>query len=205
MGACRLARVGGFILLTLLAACSSLPRVPYSLPPAIGLAYPEKLGITEPLQGEVVIVVNNNIKMVHAGMFVGSALLDPAGSYLQTRREQAGWPGTSLQDYVRFQLEDGPEVRVYRFSLAPASVIAIRTRVESAGRTAPLFCAAKVQNIISGIAPFEHVPSAWLITPATVGQHLDLLIAQDPQSGQCNWPDGSSCYAAGKIRSTSFE
>jgi hypothetical protein len=148
------------------------------------------------LQDEVVVVVNNNIRMVHAGMFAGSALLDPAGSYLHTRREQAAWLGISLQDYVRFQLEDGPEVRLYRFRLAPTSFAVIKARVESAGRTAPLFCAAKVQNMISGVSPFESVPSAWLISPATVGRHLDLIIKNNPQLGMCHWPDGSSCYAS---------
>lgn len=195
MAARWLTRVGSVVLLALLAACSSVPPLPYSPPPLIGLEYPDRLAISEPLSDEVVVVVNNNIKMVHAGMFAGSVLLDPAGSYLSTRPEQTDWTGTSLVDYVRFQLEDGPNVKVYRFRPAAASFAVIKARVVAAGRTAPLFCAAKVQNILSGVAPFEQVPSAWLISPATVGRHLDQVIKQDARAGACYWLDGSSCYA----------
>ena len=195
MAARGLSRIGFGLAFALLAACSSTPPLPYSQPPSVGLIEFDKLGLDEPTNEEVIVVVNNNIKMVHAGMFVGSTLLDPAGSYRETRREQTAWAGISLKDYVRFQLEDGPDVRVYRFTLEPASLAAIRSRVEQAGRTAPLFCAAKVQNMISGVTPFEGVPSAWLISPATVGRHLDRLIKSKPQLGACYWPDGSSCYA----------
>lgn len=190
----RLRRAAGLLILAALAACSIIPPVPHSPAPYIGADYPDKLGVDEPESGEVVLVVNDNIKMVHAGMFAGSTLLDPAGSYLAVRREQVGWKGTSLQDYLRFQLEDGPQVRVYRFRLAPQSFDEIRARLELAGGTLPLFCAAKVQNIISGVTPFEAVPSTWLTSPAGVGQHLDRLILQQPQAGTCRWPDGSSCY-----------
>jgi hypothetical protein len=197
MALSRITSTGCVLLLAaLLAACSTAPPLPHSLPPLIGQGfYEEKLGITEPAPTEVVVVINNNIKMVHAGMFAGATLLDPAGSYLLTRRQQKDWPGVSLHDYVRFQLEDGPEVMVYRFRLPPEPFAEIQSRVGHAGSTMVLFCAAKVQSIISGVPPFEGVPSAWLISPVTVSRHLDLLIQNNPQAGACYWPDGSSCYS----------
>lgn len=181
-------------LIALLMACSTVSPLPHSQPPSIVYEYPEKLGISEPAADEVIIVVNDNIKMVHAGLFAGDTLLDPAGSYLITRKQQTGWSGTSLQDYLRFQLEDGPKVMVYRFHLPPESFAEIKSRIDLSGRTMPLFCAAKVQDVISGVPPFESIPSAWLVTPAAVSSHLDLLIKNDVHVGGCYWPDGSSCY-----------
>ena len=57
----------------------------------------------------------------------------------------------------------------------------------------PLFCAAKVQNILSGIAPFESVPDAWLVSPATLAHHLDVIVGSPVFAGACYWPNGASC------------
>ncbi|HTJ96926.1 MAG TPA: hypothetical protein VL381_05610 [Rhodocyclaceae bacterium] len=183
------------ILGAMLSACSTAARIPHSPSPSFTREYPASLKVAEPGPQEVVVVVNDNIKMNHAGMFAGSFLLDPAGSYKSTRQSQADWLGISLQDYIRFQLEDGPDVQTYRFQLSPDHFAAIKARVDAAGGTMPLFCAAKVQNILSGLAPFESVPNAWLVLPATVAKHLDEVIAADQTVGSCNWPDGSSCYS----------
>ena len=152
----RIAKLLGAVSLAfVLASCAQLPTVPQTPPPPIGKGYPEQLGIGEPGPQEIVVVVNNNLKMVHAGMFAGHALLDPAGSYEHSRNQDPAWQGVSLLDYVRFQLDDGPAVKLYRFPLPPERFARIKERLDNAGRTMPLFCAAKVQNIISGIEPFE--------------------------------------------------
>lgn len=179
--------------LLLLGACAQAPSIPQTPPPPIGGDYPEKLDIPAPGQQEVVVVVNDNIKMVHAGMFAADKLLDPAGSYLGARGLEQGWPGTSLQDYVRFQLEDGPVVKLYRFTLPVEAFARIRARVDEAGVTMPFFCAAKVQNILSGVTPFEAVPDAWVVSPATLAYHLDKLVGASVPSGACYWPNGASC------------
>lgn len=191
----RAARSLGVSALTLaLAACALSPSIPHSAPPSAGDGYPERLGIAEPGAYEVVVVINDNAKMQHAGMFAGATLLDPAGSYLNVRSRETDWPGSSLHDYVRFQLEDGPEVRLYRFTLPATRFALIKTRVDDAGSTVPLFCAAKVQNILSGVEPFESLPTTWLASPVRLSRLLDAVVGPLRLAGDCQWPNGASCY-----------
>jgi len=179
--------------MALLGACAQAPNIPQTPPPPISSDYPAKLDIAAPGQQEVVVVVNDNIKMMHAGMFAGDKLLDPAGSYLGARGLDRSWQGVNLQDYVRFQLEDGPAVKLYRFTLSANEFARIRARVDEAGVTIPFFCAARVQNILSGVAPFDAVPDAWLVSPAALAAHLDKLVGGSEASGACYWPNGASC------------
>ena len=183
-----------YAFVAILAACTHAPSVPRTPASQIGDGYPEKLDILEPGEQEVVVVINDNSKMVHAGMFAGDSLLDPAGSYEGTRRLDRHWPGSSLQDYLRFQLEDGPVVKVYRFTLSPEGFMQVKARADKTGATLPFFCAARVQNIISGITPFESVPDAWLISPAALANKLDAIIGSNRIAGACFWPNGTSCY-----------
>ncbi len=176
-----------------LAGCAHTRSTPQTPAPLIGNGYPEKLGIAEPGPREVVVIINDNTQMVHAGLFAGATLLDPAGSYEGTRRLDPQWPGFSLQDYVRFQLEDGPVVKLYRFTLAPQQFAQIQARVDAAGRAVPFFCAAKVQNMLSGIGPFASVPDAWLVSPGALAEHLDRIIVASQSVAVCTWPDGASC------------
>ena len=180
-------------LILALAACAQTPSTPRTPAPQIGNGYPDNIDILKPGPSEVIVVINDNAKMVHSGMFAAEILLDPAGSYTGTRDFDPHWQGISLQDYVRFQLEDGPVVKLYRFTLPPEQFAQIKERVDSAGATMPLFCAAKVQNILSGIAPFESVPDAWLVSPATLAHHLDVIVGSPVFAGACYWPNGASC------------
>lgn len=181
----------------MLAACAPVPSIPRDPAPLIGNGYPENLRLQEPGANEVVVVINDNVQMVHAGMFVAQKLFDPAGSYLGTRGLDSQWQGTSLGDYVRFQLEDGPLVKLYRFTLEPEAFAQIKIRVEEAGITVPLFCAARVQNVVSGVTPFAAVPDAWFVSPSSLAYHLDLVVGGKKPSGACYWPDGSSCNPRG--------
>lgn len=194
----QLGRWGGVVLALasalLLSSCASTTKIPLTAAPVIGSGYPETLGFAEPGQHEIVVVINYNLKVQHAGMFAGPTLLDPAGSYLNIRGRQAGWAGVSLQDFVRFQLEDGPDIRLYRFTLPATRFAQVKARVDEAGITMPLFCAAKVQNIISGVAPFESLPDAWLVSPARLAEYLDEVIVTKAGAGECRWPNGASCY-----------
>ena len=194
----QLGRWGGVVLalsgVLFLSACASTAKVPLTAAPVLGNGSPEKLVVAEPGAQEVVVVINYNLKVQHAGMFAGQTLLDPAGSYLNVRSRQSGWAGVSLQDFVRFQLEDGPDIRLYRFTLPAARFAQVKARVDEAGTTMPLFCAAKVQNIISGVAPFESLPDAWLVSPARLADYLDEIIVTKAGAGDCRWPNGASCY-----------
>ena len=176
----------------MLGACSHNPSMPQNPAPRIGNGYPERLNIASPSGTEIIVVINDNDKMVHSGMFAAARLFDPAGSYLGTRSRDQSWQGSSLEDYVRFQLDDGPMVKLYRFKLPKGQFSEVVARIDDAGITIPLFCAARVQNIVSGIGPFEAVPNTWLASPAALAEHLDTLISQHG-TGNCYWPDGSSC------------
>jgi len=182
-----------FVCVLMLAACSHTPKASFRPPPPLGNGYPERIAVQPPGAQEVVVVINDNVKMLHAGMFAAETLLDPAGSYEGVRSVEPGWPGPSLQDYVRFQLEDGPDVKLYRFVLSAEEFAQVKARVDDAGITVPLFCAAKVQNIISGIGPFVSVPDAWLVSPGDLARHLDLILDQRALAGVCEWPNGASC------------
>lgn len=177
-----------------LGSCAQDAAVRLTPPPAVSGGYPEKLAVAEPESREVIVVVNDNSRMVHAGMFAGDRLFDPAGSYENTRRLDPNWRGVSLEDYLRFQMEDGPVVRVYRFTLPPGQFDRVRARIDGAGRTMPLFCAARVQNVISGIGPFEFLPSTWLASPAALAGQLDAILGGQGVVGACYWPNGASCY-----------
>lgn len=176
-----------------LAGCSLTPVVPYSPVPETSASHPARLPVNEPGEREVVVVINGNIKMVHAGMFAGKTLFDPAGSYLSTRRSEPDWSEPQLEDYIRFQLEDGPDVKLYRFDLSPERFEEVTARIQEAGFTVPLFCAVRVQSVIAGVSPFEALRDSWLMHPAALAIDLDRIIAGE-SSGRCLWPDGSSCY-----------
>lgn len=182
-----------------LAGCSHAPVAEYPEGGSPGRVGAEmSLRIAEPGPHEVVIVVNHNAAWVgsHAGMFAGQRLVDPAGSYVAKRSEDDGWQGTSLVDYVRFQMEDGPWIKLYRFTLSAASFAAVDSRITGAGIAMPLFCAARVQNLIAGIGPFEEVPRVWWTSPVALARNLDPLTAGPLALGVCAWPTGARCHPA---------
>jgi hypothetical protein len=152
------------------------------------------LAIAEPRADEVVIVINQNRMQVHhAGMFVGTRLSDPAGTYEHARAAEQDWKGVTLDDYVRFQLEDGDRIKLYRFTLTPDSFAAIEARVANVGFDLPLFCAAGVENRIAGIGPFSTIASVWWISPTGLAERLDPLVIGHSAVGSCLWPNGMPC------------
>ena len=145
-------------------------------------------------RGEVVVVINGNAAGGrHAGLFAGPWLSDPSGSYVTQRAESPQWTGPSLADYVAFQLEDGDDVRVYRFKLREADFAEIEQRVRSAGTTIPLFCAATVQSQIAGVGPFKEIPDTFWTSPTALAQQLQRLAGNAKGSGICMRPSGSPC------------
>jgi hypothetical protein len=142
----------------------------------------------------VVIVVNNNSAGGnHAGMFAGARLIDPAGSYFGVRSQDKGWTGPSLADYVRHQMVDGQNIRVYRFALDDPEFEVIETRMVNAGITAPLFCAATVQNIIAGVGPFKDLGAVWWTSPSALAKALNPASHGPGPAGVCVMPDESPC------------
>lgn len=156
-----------------------------------------KTFLSEPEPDEVVVVINHNAALGnHTGLWAGKLLADPAGSYLSLRSRGPGWNGPSLSDYVRFQMEDGHRVLVYRFRLKPDEFAQVHQRVVTAGPTAPLYCAAAVQNLIAGIGPFASIRPVGWTSPADLAKELQPLWQGERPAGSCQWPDGEVCSRA---------
>lgn len=151
--------------------------------------------VAEPADNEAVIVINNNaIGGTHVGLFAGSRLNDPAGSYVGKRSENKDWPGPSLADYVSFQREeDGDRILIYRFRLAPEDFKALDARMSSTGPGLPLLCAVEVNNLIAGIGPFGAIENAGWTTPASLAERLDHLLRQGQLPSECVMPDNQAC------------
>jgi hypothetical protein len=189
--------LAGVSLLALIAGCAPLPaprenwrhQVDTSLEPPANSIHLAALA-----DDEVAVVINANAVMgSHAGLFAGKRLMDPSGTYFFTRSEDPDWPGPSLADYVRFELRDGKEVRVYRFRLAKADVHTITTRIDHAGWTLPLFCATTVKNTVAGVGPFTAIGSSRWNSPLSLAKELDLIISNGTAPGACQMPDGEPC------------
>ena len=140
--------------------------------------------VGEPGENEIVIVIND--RLGHAGVFVGSLLEDPGGSYFDTHQDI----DPTLEDYIKYQLSDGPNVTIYRFklSLADFSAIGSGTATSNGGE---FFCAATVQCLISGVGPFKSIPLVgYPIFPSALAARLKLLVTA---VGQCQTPNGKPC------------
>jgi hypothetical protein len=175
----------GLLPALLLCACAGLPGGPNG---------PASRPAPDVPRGEVAIVINGNAAGGrHSGLFAGPWLSDPSGSYLGQRAESPRWPGPSLADYVAFQLEDGDDVRVYRFQLSEADFAEVERRVRSAGTTIPLFCAATVQSQIAGVGPFKDIADTFWTSPAALAAELQKLLGRPAIAGACLRPTGKAC------------
>jgi hypothetical protein len=176
------------LLVLLLAACADLS--PVDDPEAKHAGRRARLADVAP--DEVVLVINNNAAGGrHSGVFAGHELSDPSGSYVFQRSSTPGWPGATLDDYVAFQLEDGPKVRVYRFKLSAAEFAEIERRIRATGVTPPLFCAVAVQNQIAGVGPFAGITDTGWTSPSALARRLDALVGS--RAGACLRPSGRPC------------
>ncbi len=168
------------LLAILLGGCAGV--LPADAPAKL-VPHPDHLPDAGP--DEVVVIINNNaIGGTHAGLFAGGLLSDPSGSYVEKRSLDSNWKGPSLSDYVAFQLDDGDNVRVYRFKLNAKDFSVVEQRVRGAGVTPPLFCAVAVQNQIAGVGPFVGLePTGWT-SPAALAERLDPLVRAQTTSRQ---------------------
>ncbi|HEV7321562.1 MAG TPA: hypothetical protein VGO04_23405 [Ensifer sp.] len=123
----------------------------------------------------------------HTGVFIDGddpVLWDPAGNY--THREIGS--GRTLygsefspEDYLRFQLTDGPDVTVRKFNTTPEQEAEIKKRIDDIGGGGFLTCTKNVTEAISGIGPFGEVEENWW--PAKLDNQLRSL---DKHVGEAN-------------------
>lgn len=154
----------------------------------------QEVRLSEPGANELVVVINYNAPFGnHAGLFAGTRLSDPAGSYRSVRSRLPEWREPSLVDYVAYQMSDGWRIQIYRFDLSGHELSAVLGRLTEADRGMPLFCAAAVQNAIAGIGPFQSIPATWWTSPAALADRLDALLDEGGIVGVCRRIDGSAC------------
>ena len=189
------------LLALLLSACASTPPEVEHDWTRSGIA---AVRLDEPRGNEVVVVINNNAPGGnHAGIFVGARLSDPAGTYRLVRLKTPDWKQPSLADYVWFQMEDGRNIRIYRFSLNEEDLSAVAARLPVADRAMSLFCGAAVQNAIAGIGPFRTIEAIWWTSPTALAERLDALVGETHAAGACEMADGSPCLLRNAKRTAS--
>ena len=118
----------------------------------------------DPMGLKTTVIVNNN-GLGHVGVFVGNGsekvLFDPGGSYkvdIKGSGDALEGSDASLEDYVRYQREDGKDVRVYKFETTTEEELTIKNRIDEGG-CPPLLCATCSGEVLRGIGPFKNMGS----------------------------------------------
>lgn len=177
-----------FVFASLVSACAQNPA-PTRIAETLRLE-----GLAEPGALEVVVVINaNSFSGSHAGMFAGTRLYDPSGTYAGVRSQDSAWRHPTLADYVSYHLRDGPDVRIYRFHLAQAEFDLVRTRIENAGWSMPMFCARDVQDVLAGVGRFKRLEAGKWTSPVRLGERLEEVEPTTLVSGACGAQDAQPC------------
>lgn len=137
---------------------------------------------------ETRIVVNNNSSFfapttwagTHVGMYMDNTdmkgepiIYDPNGSYRSDIRGSGGFiagPDVDFSDYVKFQLQDGPDVQIYTFDTTFAEESQIAERITRDGEGRFFSCASNVSAAIKGIGPFKDIDQR--STPSGLGNEI---------------------------------
>ncbi|MFS9379986.1 RHS element core protein [Citrobacter sp. ANG330] len=112
------------------------------------------------------VIVNNN-GIGHVGLHMGSGdnelLYDPGGSYMTPEGIPSGSGGTflgsdaNLNNFLKYQFEDGSDVNVYSFEITPDEDKKIREAIDEQGGCSPFFCASCSSSVLNGIGPFKNL------------------------------------------------
>ncbi|HAU5595398.1 TPA: hypothetical protein JD313_004396, partial [Citrobacter amalonaticus] len=112
------------------------------------------------------VIVNNN-GIGHVGLHMGSGdnelLYDPGGSYMTPEGIPSGSGGTfsgsdaNLNNFLKYQFEDGSDVNVYSFEITPDEDRKIREAIDEQGGCSPFFCASCSSSVLNGIGPFKNL------------------------------------------------
>ncbi|WP_077960809.1 hypothetical protein [Ensifer adhaerens] len=120
---------------------------------------------TNPTGWPIQALLGNNM---HSGLFIipdngdpeGRFLYDPSGSYM-SREIGSGralyGPEVSPEDYLLYQLRDGPNVTVRKFATTPEEEAEIIRRADEIGSGGWAGCTTSVSEAVSGVGPFRGV------------------------------------------------
>ena len=141
---------------------------------------------------KTVFIINGNRGLppsswrgTHAGLYIdnGSALgvpglYDPQGSYNRVlgRSSADGYffegDDADLSRYVKYQLADGPDVRLYEFETTPEQEMEMARRLDQ-GYKDGFTCADGVSLLVDGIGPFNDM--GFNLTPGSLEGRLQQL------------------------------
>ncbi|MEI2296762.1 hypothetical protein [Ensifer sp. MJa1] len=120
---------------------------------------------TNPTGWPIQALLGNNM---HSGLFIipdngdpeGRFLYDPSGSYMS--REMGSGRAlygsqVSPEDYLQYQLRDGPNVTVRKFATTPEEEAEIIRRADEIGGGGLARCTTSVSEAVSGVGPFRGV------------------------------------------------
>jgi RHS repeat-associated protein len=117
----------------------------------------------------------------HSGLYIDNngnpEIYDPGGSYATSHgcgSSDACFPnddaGTSLPDYINFQLANGSTVDTYTFPTTTGQEAQIANNIDNHGGGMPLFCTLTVCNVVGNVGPFNKLPHYFW--PGNLGRDL---------------------------------
>ncbi|MFY9260520.1 MAG: RHS repeat-associated core domain-containing protein [Gallionella sp.] len=126
------------------------------------------------------IVINNNTPIIgsHAGAVIGNVVYDPGGHYYSDRTAQDENFKPTLEDYIKYQKEDGADVQIYTFPTSKEEDELIDYRIINSPTENGGFCATSLRDNLSGIGPFKNLPKSGYFpsTPSGLGSDLSKLL-----------------------------
>jgi RHS repeat-associated protein len=129
---------------------------------------------------DVTIIINNNTPIIgtHVGGLIVDEIYDPGGDYFTERPKQCNCDDFSgLDDYIKYQLEEGPDIDVYTFKTSPEEDKILKERIfKTPG--GPGFCASAMRKVLHGVGPFKdlQLPGIFPSTPRGLGEDLKNII-----------------------------
>ncbi len=63
----------------------------------------------------------------------------------------------NLNDFLKYQYIDGPDVNVYSFEITPDEEMKIREAIDEQGGCSPLYCASCTSSVLNSIERFKNL------------------------------------------------
>lgn len=135
-----------------------------------------------------VVVVNNNDRFTgtHSGLVVlrgdKATIYDPAGSFQNQTRGTGGiieGPRSDFQSYVRYQFQDGNNVKLFVFPTTPEQEAQIIANAEDQGDPRGFSCTTSVTSVLQDIAQFKDLKVTML--PSNLMEQMKNNKNQVPQ------------------------
>lgn len=143
-------------------------------------------GAFDPFGLETVVIINNNGMFgSHVGYFIRGFLSDPGGHYQIDRNYECGCDNVpSIDDYIKYQKEDGPEVITLRFNTTREEENEILKRDVEGSTVGGGLCATNARNMLSGIGPFKNLSTTFFETPNGLYKSLKEILDEEKRNAK---------------------